>query len=340
MPEHDAQHLLVPTEPLEKKTDRRRFLAQLGLLAAGAGALAPLLRGALPRKVQRIEVGRPALGTWVRMVLQDGDPGRANRAAEKAFEAIAQVDRQMSVHRPDSQLVRVNAAAGRGTEPVDPAVLDVVERACDTARRTGDVYDPTVLPLMRLYGFYDSGKDRYPSDREIAAVLDRMGHRRVVVDRPGGRLGLTTPGASLDLGSIGKGWALDRAVDAIRAEGVSSALVDVGGNVYGMGTPEPDAEGWSVGVVHPVTGRIDRTFVLRDMAVATSGNSEQSRLLGHVKVGHIFDARRGRPANGHLSASVVARTGVDSDHHSTTAFLLGPDRFHGFPGVLEAYFIG
>jgi thiamine biosynthesis lipoprotein len=319
--------------------DRRRFLAQLGLLA-GAGAFAPFVHASLPRKVQRIEVGRPALGTWVRVVVQDGDAGRAERAAERAFEAIRVVDGQMSIHRPDSQLARVNAAAGRGTVPADPAVLEVVERACETARRTGDVYDPTVLPLMRLYGFYDSGRSRYPSDREIARVLDLMGHRRVLIDRAGGRLGLSTPGASLDLGSIGKGWALDRAVDAIRAEGIHSALVDVGGNVYALGTPEPDAAGWSVGVLHPATGRIDRTFVLRDMAVATSGNYEQSRMLGHVRVGHLFDARHGRPSAGHLSASVIARTGVDSDHNSTAAFLLGPDRFRGFPGVVESYFIG
>lgn len=339
MPEQDAHHLLIPPAPPEKRVDRRRFLAQLGLLA-GVGAFAPFLRATLPRKMQRIEVGRPALGTWVRVVVQDGDAGRANRAAERAFEAIRIVDTQMSIHRADSQLARINAAAGRGAVPADAAVLDVVERACEAARQTGDVYDPTVLPLMRLYGFYDSGRDHYPTDREIAHVLDVMGHRRVVLDRTGGRLGLSTPGASLDLGSIGKGWALDRAIDAIRAEGIHSALVDVGGNVYALGSPEPDAEGWSVGVVHPATGRIDRTFVLRDMAVATSGNSEQTRTLGRVRVGHLFDARRGRPSHGHLAASVTALTGMESDVNSTVAFLLGPDRFRGFPGVLDSHFIG
>jgi thiamine biosynthesis lipoprotein len=339
MPDLDPHHLLVPPAPPQKQVDRRRFLAQLGLLA-GAGAFAPFVHASLPRRVQRIEVARPALGTWVRVVVQDGDAGRANRAAERAFEAIRVVDGQMSIQRKDSQLARVNAAAGRGMAPADPALLDVVERACEAARRTEDVYDPAVLPLMRLYGFYDSGKDCFPTDREISDVLALMGHRRVLIDRVGGRLGLSAPGAAIDLGSIGKGWALDRAIDAIRAEGVHSALVDVGGNVYALGTPEPDAAGWSVGVLHPVTGRIDRTFVLRDMAVATSGNYEQTRILGHVRVGHLFDARHGRPSSGHLSASVTARTGMESDVNSTIAFLLGPDRFRGFPGVVESYFIG
>ena len=80
--------------------------------------------------------------------------------------------------------------------------------------------------------------------------------------------------------------------------------------------------------------------VLKDTSVATSGNAEQSRVLGGVRVGHLFDARRGRPANGHLSVSVQARTGVESDYLSTVAYLLGPDRFHGWPEAMSAHFVG
>lgn len=332
MCEPEVHQLVVPPS-------RRRFLTQLGLLA-GVGALAPFIHTSLPRKMQRIEVGRPALGTWIRVVVQDGDEARANRAAQAAFAAIQVVDSQMSIHRMDSQLARVNAAAGRGSVPVDRAVLDVVGLACDAARRSHDVYDPTVLPLMRLYGFYNSGHDRYPTDREIASVLELMGHRQVIVDRPAGTLALVKTGSALDLGSIGKGWALDRAIDAIRREGVGSALVDVGGNVYALGRPAPEVDGWSVGVVHPVTGGVDRIFVLRDMAVATSANNEQNRMFGNLRVGHLLDAQRGRPADGHLSASVVSRTGVESDMLSTVAFLLGPDRFREYPGGVQSHFIG
>lgn len=340
MTETDPHHVVSPLKEAGRRTDRRRFLAQLGLLA-GAGAGLPFLRSSvLAKRLHRIETARPALGTWVRVVVQDPDPDRAERAAERAFAAIRRVDAQMSIHRADSQIARVNAAAGKGTVPVDGAVLDVVARAVEEARRTDGVYDPTVLPLMRLYGYYQSGRDRYPSDAEIGEALSVTGHRHVALDRTGSRIGLLRRGAALDLGSIGKGWALDRAVDGLRAERVHSGLVDVGGNVYGLGAPEESEAGWSVGVLHPETGKMDRVFLLRDAAVATSGNYEQSRVLGHVRVGHLFDAHRGRPAGGHLSASVVARTGTESDALSTVAFLLGPDRFRGHPGVLETHFIG
>jgi thiamine biosynthesis lipoprotein len=330
---------LLWRQPAGDSLSRRRFLAGLGALA-GAGAVAPLFlrdRGARPTSV---EASRPALGTWVRVVARSGDPARAERAIAGAFAALRAVDAQMSLHRADSQLARVNAAAGRGAVRVDAALLGVAERAAAAARASGGVYDPTVLPLMRLYGFYDSGRRRFPTDREIADALARTGWSHVVADRSAGTLGLARPGAGLDLGSIGKGWALDRAVAALRAAGIESGLVDVGGNVYGLGVPEDGAAGWAVGVLHPATGRIDRTFHLRDAAVATSGNAEQHHPLGAREVGHLLDARRGRPADGPLSVSILAATGTESDVLSTVAFLLGPDRFRGWAGARAAHFIG
>ncbi len=318
---------------------RRRFLTGIGLLA-GAGVAAPLLGRMRPKPTARVDVTRPALGTYVRILVRHEDDKLAQRAIERGFDAITRVDQQLSIHRADSQVARVNAAAGERAVAVDPEVLDVVERACAEAHRSQGLYDITVLPLMRLYGFYQSGRAGFPSDREIAATLERMGVRQVRVDRADGTLGLASRGAALDFGSVGKGWAIDRAVDALRREGVTSAMVDVGRNVYGLGVPDEGSPGWSVGVIHPLTGAIAHVFVLRDAAVATSGNHEQSVTLADTRVGHLFDARSGRPADGHLSASVQARTGADSDIGSTSAFLLGPGRLAELPEHLGVHFIG
>ena len=318
---------------------RRRFLASLGLLA-GAGALTPLLRHGRGPAPHRVEISRPLLGTWVRVVATHDDPARATRAVERAFAAMRAVDAQMSVHRGDSDLARVNAAAGTAAVAVPTAVLEVVESARAAARRADGIYDPTILPLMRTYGFYGPQRDRLPATADIDAALARIGYSQVRVDRAAGTLALGRHGAGIDLGSIGKGWAVDRAVDALRAEGVTSGLVDAGGNVFGLGTPSEEAAGWAVGLFHPVTGSTERVFTLRDAAVATSGNTEQYRLCGGVRLGHLFDARRGRPVDGHLSASVMARRAVDADVLSTVAFLLGPDRFAGWPETLDSLFIG
>ena len=318
---------------------RRRFLTALTAVV-GAGSLIPLYRLARQGPLVAYRTSRPALGTWVQVVVRSRDRLRAERATEAAFAAFAEVDRQMSIHRADSELARVNADAGRRARRVSPAVLDVVEKALGMAEKSAGIYDPTVLPLMHLYGFYGPARDRLPGDREIAACLERTGATKVVVDRARGTLGLTAAGAGLDLGSIGKGWAVDRAVESLRAHGITSGLVDAGGKVYGLGVPEVGAEGWSVGLRHPVSGALERVFVLRDSAVGTSGNSERYREIQGVRVGHLFDARRGRPANDHLAASVQSPTCLEADALCTVAFLLGPDRFRGFPGALATHFIG
>jgi len=335
----------APTsEPRHAALSRRGFLVRLGVLA-GAGmaapALAKLVTGdAAPASGARFEAARPLLGTWVRIVVHGVPPARAQAAVADAFRAIQKVDAQMSIHRADSQVARVNAGAGRAAVRVDADVMTVVTRACDYAARSGGTYDPLVLPLMRLYGFYGAPTGGYPGATAIDRTLALVDWHAVRADRAAGTLALARAGAGLDLGSIGKGWAIDRAVDALRAHGVRSALVDVGGNVYGLGAPDGAAEGWSVGVFHPVTGELERTFVLRDRAVSTSGNTEQSHLLGGVRVGHLLDARLGRPARAHLLASVVAVDGVTSDALSTLAFVLGPDRFRAFPEALVQHFTG
>lgn len=321
---------------------RRGFLAALGSLAA-AGALAPVLaRGRDRARASRLESSRPVLGTWVRIVARDEDGDRAARGIAAAFSALGHVDATMSIHRADSQVARVNGAAGRHAVAVDAAVLDVVTRACAAAERTGGAYDPTVLPLMRAFGFYGAQGSgaTYPGARVLDRARSLVDWRRVRVDRAAGTLGLAAPGAGLDLGSIGKGWGVDVAVAALRAAGVRHGLVDVGGNVYGLGVPDEGADGWSVGVFHPASGALERVFVLRDAAVATSGNREQSRVVGGVRVGHLMDARRGRPAEGPLSASVVAATGTDADTLSTVAYLLGPDGFRGFAAARDVHFAG
>ncbi len=331
---------LPPFDPsvAGRRLDRRRFLTGLGLLA-GFGVLTPLLSRVRRAAPASVEAGRPLLGTWVRVVARHPDRARAARAVERAFAAVREVDAQMSVHRADSDLTRLNRAAGLGPVRVPAALLDVIEHACACARRSGGLYDPTVLPLMTLYGFYGPERTAMPTTPEIDGALAATGWEQVRVDRAAGTVALARRGMGIDLGSIGKGWAVDRAVDALRAEGVTSGLVDAGGNVYGLGVPEDGADGWSVALFHPVTGRTARVYTLRDAAVATSANNERFRVIAGHRCGHILDAKRGVPSDGHVSVTVHARTGLDSDHNSTAAFLLGPGRFQHWPGVLDALFL-
>ena len=328
----------MPRGRLEQKLSRRQFLQGVGLLA-GVAATGPLLGRLAPRPLTTVDETRPKLGTWVRVVARHRDPRTASSAVERAFAAVDRVDREMSIHRADSELSFVNAGSGALARRVPESLLDVVAMAREGARRTGGIYDPTILPIMRLYGFYGPARSGFPSDREIARAMGAVDWRGVAVHRAARTIGLERAGAGIDLGSIGKGWAVDRAAAGLREAGIRDGLVDAGGNIYAFGAPEEGAAGWSVGVYHPVTRAVDRVFLLRDAAIATSGNYEQYRILSGLRVGHLFDARKGRPADGHLSSTVLAANGTQADLMSTVSFLLGPDRFD-WPEARDVHFIG
>ncbi len=321
---------------------RRRFLTALGALS-GAALFGPLVCTGLSRRGTRtpvrLETSRAGLGTWIRIVAQHADGSRAERATARAFAAITAVDAQMSIHRSDSELSRVNRMAGREPVAVSAGLRTVVRLAREASLATNGVYDPSVLPLMRLYGFYHSGRTHLPTDRERAAALASLGARHILIDDAAGTIGLAKAGAALDLGSIGKGFALDQAVAALRAEGITSGLIDIGRNVYALGSPSPDSPGWNIGVLHPETGDVTRVLTLNDMAVATSSNAEQSVMLDGQHVGHLLDASSGLPAHARRSATVTARTGITSDTGSTLAFLLGRDGTASLKDITSVEFI-
>ncbi len=312
----------------------------LKVLASGVGlgvlGAAGILRQRWAMPVQVYQESRSLLGTLINIRIHHPDTRVASQAAAAAFDAIRDVDRVMSIHRPDSDLSRVNRLAGSEAVVVPPMLIEVMQTANRVHDLSGGAYDVTCLPLMRLYGFYDSGSRHYPSDRQVLKTLDAVGQRFISLNPETYELGITRAGTGIDLGSIGKGFAVDRAVKTLRAHGIENALVDAGGNIYAMGNAASHEAGWSVAIRNPMTpGTYFETLTLKDMAVATSGNYEQSVVLDGRRVGHHFDMRDGRPADGRLSTTIVAKTAVVADALSTPNFILGPQAPHSLTQLAQ-----
>lgn len=306
---------------------KRRQALKVMASGIGLGVLGAIgmTRGRLSDSPGDYQESRDLLGTFISIRIRHPDAREAADAATSAFAAISEVDRVMSIHRTDSDLSHVNRLAGSETVVVNPILTEVVQLSGRINDLSGGAYDVTCLPLMRLYGFYDSGSHHIPSDREILRVLDSTGQNYITVDSVAHTVGLTRAGAGIDLGSIGKGFAVDRAVDTLRAHGIRNALIDAGGNLYAMGDASSYETGWSVAIRNPMKpDTYFETIVLKDSAVATSGNYEQSTVLDGRKVGHLFDLRNGQPADGRLSTTVVAKSAVLSDALSTAHYILGP----------------
>jgi len=247
-------------------------------------------------------------------------------AVGEALDEIDRLDRLMSHYRRDSPLSRLNQEAANGPVAVEPELLDFLAECLRWSRESDGAFDITVGPLMKAWGFFrDEG--RVPGDDEFAGVLKVVGYRHVVLDRTAGTVRFDRPGVELDLGGIGKGYAVDRAVEVLRRRRIASALVNLGGSsVYGLGAP-PGREAWEVGIADPTSpGKTARTVKLRDRSLSVSGGYERFFEKDGMTYSHIVDPRTGRPVEGVLSVAVLTARATDGDALDDVLFVLGPER--------------
>lgn len=305
----------------KKPLSRRSFLKGATLLGLGSSAFFLIF----PRSSQRwigtvLRRSYAALGTRVNVFIFDAPQAVADEAVQAAFGEIEEIHRLMSTHEAASHLSLVNQAAGSEFVKVDPRVTAVVERSLEFSRLSQGVFDVTTLPLLEAWGFRSYRFDQPPEESRVQDALDKVGYRNVVVAEAG--LGLKRKGAGIDLGGIGKGYAVDRASQMLRRYGISRFIVEAGGDLFAAGHP-PDRECWHIGVKHPLQEGECATLYLTDQAVATSGTNESYVMYRGKKYGHLFNPRTGEPVETYLSTSAVAPTALEADAASTTLFVAG-----------------
>jgi len=243
--------------------------------------------------------------------------------------AFADIEQRCSVFLPDSELSRMNRAAGNGDWiALSPDVADVLHAALRLSRDSGGVFDPTVGPLLAAWGFRGGGVRQEPTAAELATARAQVGWTNVLRD-PGdpNRARLALPGMRLDLGGIAKGFAVDEGFRRLRQAGFADFLVDLGGNLRAQGEAEPGRGGWRAGIRNPFApGEILGDILLTNgEALATSGNYERFVELDGRRYAHILDPRTGRPAEGVAGVTVLAPSGSQGDGLSAALFILGPD---------------
>jgi thiamine biosynthesis lipoprotein ApbE len=257
-------------------------------------------------------------------VLQGEDEAALESAATAAFETIAQLEQVASNWREDSELARFNAQAARARRVTASADLfDVLARATAWSKRSGGAFDATVEPLTRAYDL--RGKGRVPTESARAQAARLVRGAEVTLDPATRTVTLPEANMAFDLGGVAKGWAIDRAVETLKARGVTRALVNFGGQVYALGAPL-GADAWTVDIASPrERGRGVVTLHLKDASLATSAASEHALKVGSVTINHILDARTGRPAAAWGSASAIAAGATDADCASTALAVLGAE---------------
>lgn len=282
----------------------------------------------------------PAMGTHCKILFTANSMVAADIFRKNALDWVHRFEARYSRFRDDSLICRINDAAGRNPVVIDEVDIHLFD-LCETLHfLTEGLFDPTTLPLSRLWDF-KAENPQIPSKSAISEALSKIGWKKV--HRENHSIFLPETGMGLDFGGFGKEYAVDRVTELAREHGLEDFLIDFGGDVFAEGSP-PDATAWRVGLEDPgKQGQAKRIFSVSGMAVATSGNYRRFFEKNGKRYGHLIDHRTGFPtSNNCLSATVISRSCLEAGVLSTCALLDGTDRglaridrFFGAEGCIQ-----
>ena len=260
------------------------------------------------------------MGTVFDIAAYDESSAHASDAIDEAFQEIVRLDDLISNYNSESALSVLNRTAHFHAAVIPSDLYRVIDQALRYSRLSEGKFDISIAPLVNLWKAAIRGEG-IPSLAEEQKLRPCVGYDKIELNPPD-RIVFHSSCMQLDLGSIGKGYAVDRIVDVLRSCGISSALINAGGStIYAMGAPPGKAD-WLVHLRDP-SGKIDPQVMLMDESVSTSEQTPPS-LLGRDSAGHIIDPDTGMPLKTPFAASAIAKTATDSDALSTTLLLLGP----------------
>jgi thiamine biosynthesis lipoprotein len=294
------------------------FVAAAWLLSLVACA-----RSSPAHLVERVHL---TMGSELRVTAWTSDEARADAALGAVFEEFDRLDAMLSVWKQDSDIVRLNAAAGEHPVPVSPETREVLGIAHQVSEWTDGRFDVTFGALSGLWKFDDQDKDgTIPERAEVLGRLPLINYRDLVVDERAGTAFLKRKGMRAHLGGIGKGYAVDRAVDILRRSALHDFIVQAGGDLYVAG--KRGDRPWRLGIRDP-RGPADKSFAALDVTDATfstSGDYERFFMKDGRRYHHILDLTAGEPARGCRSVTLVTGRAVIADALAKGVFVLGPD---------------
>ena len=309
----------------ESKKGLGVLFAAIALQAAGTADASAL---------ERLESSAAIMGSEFRIACYAPTKKLAAGAVTAAFDEVRRVDALLSNYKQDSELSRVNREAGRGEVQVSEELAALLDRCQYYSRASEGAFDITVGALVKAWGFYE-GEGKMPRPWTLWWARRNSGYQHLLVDQAKGKVRFLRSDLQLDPGGIGKGYAVDRAIAALREYGVETALVSSGtSSIYALGAPPDNADGWDLDVRGADTNDSEfMTVTLKDESLSTSGSYEKFFDKDGTRYGHILDPRTGQPALGMTAVSVIGPNAIDTEAWSTALFVNGAKwaRKHGVP---------
>jgi thiamine biosynthesis lipoprotein len=280
--------------------------------------LLPAASSARPDTLAPVHQQRYCMGTMFDVVAYHPSRQHAEQAVESAMEEIFRLDQVMSNFKADSDLSKLNREGSRGFMAVDPSLYEVIEESLTVSRLSGGTFDVTIAPLARTWKQAQS-EGHTPAPAAIAAARKCVGFEKIETRAPD-QVRFRSDCVEIDLGGIGKGYAVERAIAVLKASGMQAALVNSGGSsIASVGAP-PGQRGWPVRLGPQDTG--NRTLLLRDRSISTSEQNLVALPFAPGNFGDIFDPHSAAPTQTTMAVSVVAPSATVSDALSTTLLML------------------
>ncbi len=292
--------------------------------------LAPDAAGARPGGVERVTGEGKAMGTHLQFAAftnANVDAKKTREAFDAAIAEIRRVEALMTTWRPDSEISRINAAAGKSAVSVSDETLHIVKESIHTSEISEGTFDITFQSLHGLWKFDEDLDPHPPADKDIKARLAFVGFKNIVVDDAKKTVMLAKEKTQISLGGIAKGYAVDRAVAVLEKAGLTSFFVQAGGDLFARGK-KADGTEWQAGIRDP-RGSENKWFAklpLSDHAFSTAGDYERSYIVQGKRYHHIIDPRTGYPAIACRSVTIWAPTALVADEIDDAVFILGPQK--------------
>lgn len=259
-----------------------------------------------------------AMGVAMTVTVYGQSRETAADAVDAAFEEIARIEKLTSSKLADSELNRLNSA--QSPLKVDEELAELLNYSLGYTKSTGGAFDITLGTLISLWGI-GTQNERIPADEEIEQAMKSIGADNIIIN--GSTVALSN-GVHIDLGAVAKGYAADKVKEVLSKNGVSRAIINLGGNIYAMGA-RGDDEPWNIGIIDPAgSGSVIATVSVKDKAVVTSGDYQRYFERDGVRYHHILDGKTGFPSqSGLTSVTVICENSALADILSTACFVLG-----------------
>jgi len=270
------------------------------------------------------EIKRCAMATEFAIILP-GESSRATEAAMDALDLLEKIESQLSIYRPESEISCLNRAAAVRPVNVSQEVYALIERANRISELTDGAFDITAGPLVECWGF-TKRRGQKPTDDQIDEAMQRVGWRHIELNPTQKTAFLRLPGMQINLGGIGKGFAIDQMAKSLKRKGVEHFLIHGGKSTILASSPSgvTESEFWRIAIEHPLRpGRRLAEIKMVDGAIATSGSGKQYFHYKGKRIGHVLDPRTGRPAGDMLSITIQTQNATDADAYSTACFVCG-----------------